>query len=43
MVEVKTILEWVIVPLLVVLVWAPWGTLIKWAKQEIKKPGKYVV
>jgi hypothetical protein len=41
--DLKTAAEWVIVPLLVLLLWVPWATLIDWAKQEIKKPSKDVV
>ena len=40
--EAKIAFEWVIAPLLVALFYVPWGTLIRWAKEEVE-PRKDVV
>jgi hypothetical protein len=39
----KATFEWVIIPLLVVLLWVPWRLLYDWVKQETKKPSKEVM
>jgi hypothetical protein len=41
--DFKIAWEWIFVPLLLGLVWLPWGTLIRWAKQEVEKPGNEVL
>jgi hypothetical protein len=40
---VKTVAEWVIGPLLVVVLWTPWGLLSKWIKEEVGKRNRSVM
>jgi hypothetical protein len=38
--ELKSVVEWLGLFALVVLLWMPWETLIRWVKQEVKRPGR---
>jgi hypothetical protein len=41
--DMKTAWDWVIVPLLLIgLIWVPWGTLSRWAKEDMR-PKKEVL
>jgi hypothetical protein len=41
--ELKSVVEWGVVPIVVLLFYVPWTTLIRWAKEEAKSPRKDVL
>jgi hypothetical protein len=41
--ELKSVVEWGIIPAVVLLFYVPWITLIRWVKADVKKPRKEVI
>jgi len=38
--EMKSVVEWAGLFEFALLFWVPWGTLIRWVKEDVKKPSR---